>query len=665
MSIKRKIPLLIIGILIGSIVLLSFFTSRMVRGYVTDNQTNLSEGFASSVVLDINDFVTQQMTEVAQMAAAVKTLEENGIDPLPYIEERTADNQYASSIYLGYDDKSAFLAGDGWVPDAGWDWTGRPWYIAASQTDETIFTSPYIDATTGGMVVTAAQAVRASNGRLIGVIGTDLLIDTITEIVQEANQNNYSTIFLAESNGSLVAHPDPTLVTTEHVTHVSELYGDAFDLTTSQENGPATVVENGDDRFVLVNDIAHIDWNLVTSVSRSVITSEVNAAVMSLVGIILVVLIISVIIALFVGKSIATPIVELSTIIERLSNFDLSFDEKSKAVAYLDRKDEIGVITKSLATMQQNFIKLISHISENATQVAASSEELTATSLQSATAANEVARTIEEIAKGAADQAKETETGATRINEMGQLIDLDQQYLKDLTQSAQQMNLMKDEGLAALNYAIEKYQQSSEAAEEIAGIIVETNESAQNIKKASGMIKSIAEQTNLLALNAAIESARAGEAGKGFAVVADEIRKLAEQSSKFTADIESVIEELNTKTNGAVKTMDDVAAIDAEQAKGIKMTEEKFNLIDQSIQQVREVIEKLNISGEEMEKKKEEIIAVMENLSAISQENAAGTEEASASVEEQTAAMDEIAQSSDTLSSLAEEMQKSISQFKY
>ncbi len=665
MSIKRKIPLLIIVILIGSILLLSLFTSRMVRGFVTENQENLSEGFATSVVLDINDFVTQQMTEVDQMAAAVKTLEENGIDPLPYIEERTAENQFASSIYLGYDDKSAFLAGDGWVPDVGWDWTGRPWYIEASQTEETIFTSPYIDATTGGMVVTAAKAVRSSNGSLIGVIGTDLLINTITEIVQEANQNDYSTIFLAESNGSLVAHPDPTLVTTEHITHVSELYGEGFDLTSNQENGPATVIESGDERFVLVNDVAHIDWNLVTSVSQTIIASEVNAAVMSLIGIILVVLAISVIIALFVGKSIATPIVELSSIIERLSNYDLSFDENSKAVSYLNRKDEIGVITKSLATMQQNFTKLISHISENAQLVAASSEELTATSLQSATAANEVARTIEEIAKGATDQAKETEIGATRINEMGRIIDRDQEYVKELTKSADQMSTMKDEGLAALNYAIEKYQQSSEAAEEIAGIIVETNESALNIKKASEMIKSIAEQTNLLALNAAIESARAGEAGKGFAVVADEIRKLAEQSSRFTAEIESVIGELNNKTNGAVKTMDQVAAIDEEQAKGIKETEEKFNRINLAIQQVQRVIESLNVSGKEMAEKKDEIISVIENLSAISQENAAGTEEASASVEEQTAAIDEIAQSSDTLSSLAEEMQKSVSQFKY
>lgn len=65
--------------------------------------------------------------------------------------------------------------------------------------------------------------------------------------------------------------------------------------------------------------------------------------------------------------------------------------------------------------------------------------------------------------------------------------------------------------------------------------------STQNIKKASEMIKSIAEQTNLVALTPVIESARDDKAGNGFAVISDEIRKLAEQSGKFAAEIESVL----------------------------------------------------------------------------------------------------------------------------
>lgn len=328
------------------------------------------------------------------------------------------------------------------------------------------------------------------------------------------------------------------------------------------------------------------------------------------------------------------------------------------------RKDEIGKITKALVTMRTNFVELIQSTGDISERVSASSEELTVTSQQASGAANEVANTIDDIASGANAQASDTEKGAVQVQELGDLVEKNQEYVASFIQSTEKVNNFKEEGLESLNDLIDKTEANSKSIEEIKNSILTTNSSAEKIASASQMIKSISEQTNLLALNAAIEAARAGEAGKGFAVVADEVRKLAEQSNQFTEEIVGIIQELTSKTENAVSTMDLVDENTKSQEQSLTMTNEKFTGIASAIENMKANLENIMQSSKGMEEKKEEIVNLIENLSAISEENAASTDEASASVEEQRTSMKEIANASEELAKLTEVMQESIAKFK-
>lgn len=272
---------------------------------------------------------------------------------------------------------------------------------------------------------------------------------------------------------------------------------------------------------------------------------------------------------------------------------------------------------------------------------------------------------VEEIAKGASNQAKETEEGAKHIQELSDLISYDRLNMENLNNSASEVNRLKDEGLEILSELTRKTDESKKASEIIFTAIRETSASVENIQQGSEMIRTIARQTNLLALNAAIEASRAGESGRGFAVVADEIRRLAEQSNRFANDIIKEIQELSQKTVTMVNMINQVGSIVQEQNESVAVTNRRFQGIHQAVEGMKEAIGKLNESSSSMEKKKDELIVIMNDLSAISEQFAAGTEEVASTIDQQSVSIENIAKSSEALSKLAEELQTMVAKFKY
>lgn len=544
------------------------------------------------------------------------------------------------------------------------------WYTASRDKRTEIISEPTTYTVQGEevMLVSITSPIIANN-QVVGVVGVDVELHRIQEIV--ANLRIFESGYgqLVSFNGTIVGHLKDDMVGKNSF----ELF-DNKELKNVLETGESVWTEKKGDannprRYLIIEpletDGQGSNWALMTIVPHKEMFQELTNSITvtiiaSIIGNIIVVIAI-----LIISSSISSPIVELSKVIERISNFDLRIDNTGKLKKYIKQKDEVGLITKSLSTMQTNLLDLVKDIADSSQQVAASSEELTANMTQAATSSGEVAKAIEEIADAAGSQATDTEKAASDIDTLAKGIEKNQTNTEELAKAAKEVNQLKDQGLHTIKELLDKTNTMTTSVSEISKIIVNTNESTEKIKKASEMIRSIAEQTNLLALNAAIEAARAGEAGRGFSVVADEIRKLAEESNSFSGEITSVISELTTEIRYAVDTIEEIEEITKSQNQTVEMTNEQFQGISRAVEAVESSVISIRSSSTEMESKKNEIIEVLQNLSAIAEENAAGTEEASASVQEQVASMEEVLNASESLSKLAEEMQASISRFSY
>lgn len=140
-------------------------------------------------------------------------------------------------------------------------------------------------------------------------------------------------------------------------------------------------------------------------------------------------------------------------------------------------------------------------------------------------------------------------------------------------------------GVGELADAASELAKSGQSAIQLAQATMETS---KKTSEALEIIKSIADKINLLGLNAAIESARAGEQGRGFNVVSSEIRKLAKQSKESVTTIRDIIEEMNLSVNNITKAIGESAAVSEEQAASIEEISATIENINDNLQNLKE-----------------------------------------------------------------------------
>lgn len=389
--------------------------------------------------------------------------------------------------------------------------------------------------------------------------------------------------------------------------------------------------------------------------TTSVVTSTVKGSIFAMV--------LCLIAAIFVTRKIVAPIISATDTVEKLGNLDFS-EGVSSDKKMLNRKDEVGVMLRSITELKNIIVKVMAEIRAYSESLGEAAEALKNSANESSTAAGQVETAITGIADGASSRAQETQSATENVIVMGKMIEQASTEVEQLGDNAADMHKASENAMSILAELEKINQKTMEAIHIIGEQTQKTNESAAKIKVATDMISEIAEETTLLSLNASIEAARAGEQGRGFAVVANQIQKLAEQSADATTQITEVISELVNDAQESVQTMDEVKEVMNQQSENVSQTEKAFKNVEKGIAESIESVEKITDKTRKLDEARAGVVDVVQSLSAIAEENAASAEETSASASEVGSIMEDVSQNANMLDEIAVKLNENVKRFK-
>ncbi|WP_436405692.1 methyl-accepting chemotaxis protein [Bacillus subtilis] len=314
--------------------------------------------------------------------------------------------------------------------------------------------------------------------------------------------------------------------------------------------------------------------------------------------------------------------------------------------------------------MASSLRSLIHAIQDSVDNVAASSEELTASAAQTSKATEHITLAIEQFSNGNEKQNENIETAAEHIYQMNDGLSNMAQASEVITDSSVQSTETASEGGKLVHQTVGQMNVIDKSVKEAEQVVRGLETKSKDITNILRVINGIADQTNLLALNAAIEAARAGEYGRGFSVVAEEVRKLAVQSADSAKEIEGLIIEIVKEINTSLGMFQ---SVNQEVQTGLDITDKtemSFKRISEMTNQIAGELQNMSATVQQLSASSEEVSGASEHIASISKESSAHIQDIAASAEEQLASMEEISSSAETLSSMAEELRDMTKRFK-
>ncbi len=352
--------------------------------------------------------------------------------------------------------------------------------------------------------------------------------------------------------------------------------------------------------------------------------------------------------AVIITRNISRPLQRISSAAQNIASGDLRVELSSD-----DRQDEVGVLSRTFKRMIESlqgmagvaeriaagdmtvkvkpqsdtdllgnaFATMISNLREVMREIRQSAEVLSAS-------ASEILATATQVSGAAAETATAVSETTATVAEVKQTAQVSTKKATYVSETAQKSAEVSQIGNKAVGQTIEEMNRIREQMGAIAESIVRLSEQSQLIGEIVGTVNDLADQSNLLAVNAAIEAAKAGDQGKGFAVVAQEVRSLAEQSKQATAQVRTILTDVQKATSAAVMaTEQGTKAVEAG-AKQASQAGEAVQKLAASISEAAQAATQIVASSQQQLLGMDQVTSAMESIKEASTQNVAGTKQA-------------------------------------
>lgn len=509
------------------------------------------------------------------------------------------------------------------------------------------------------------------NGKAVGVIGVDMELKTLNELVNQFSFYESGFASLMSNTGIVISHQQNDLIGRNYFDHTAMSESEEGEIVRNavlqgqqiQISGLSDILNK--DVYRLFSPISvegiQTPWSALLVAPLDEVTKEAKAVTTQIVISIIVIVTILAIIIFIVTRNITKVLRTTVGFGQVLQQGDFT---QTISGRFLKRRDELGDLANIFTSISDSMRNLISKVQDSAQLVEQSASAVDVVTNEATLAANEVTAAIEKVAQSAEVQMQSAEESAKAMGDMSERVQTVAFTATTVSDTTHKMIEQANSGQKVVQNAVQQMDTIHLGTNETKLVIEQLETEANKIQNIVSVITSISEQTNLLALNAAIEAARAGAAGAGFAVVADEVRKLADETNGSAADIQKLVSSIQADTIRAADSMskNENGVNDGIQRMG--EVESAFQQIITSIELiVKEAIE-LSSVAEQMSASSEEITATSEEIASSAEISYEQTHQVAAAAEQQLASMEVITASSATLKVLSEELNIVLSQFK-